>query len=384
VALLALSADDTAARGGGTERACAELLRHARAEVDFVVLSDALAPDLHGLVDWRRVRLPRRPAALRDIIFFIVAGWKLRSVEADVMHATGAIVPNHVSLSTVHYCHAAYRAKAGGRLDSEGPVARRLNTALHRFVAELAERWVYRPARAACLAAVSNGVAEELRAHFPGVDVVVVPNGVDLARFQPDARARRALREAEGAAPDEVIALFVGGDWSRKGLDIAVHAIGLARKEGIPVSLWVVGAGDARRFDDVVQSCGASGAVRFFGRRSDTERFYAAADVFVLPSSYETFSLVAYEAAATGLPVIGTAVSGVAELVHEGGGGVFVDATPHSVLSALRGLAADEGRRVEFGSRGRAWANRFTWEASASATVDLYRRSFPGSGGSQR
>jgi glycosyltransferase involved in cell wall biosynthesis len=371
VALLALSVDDTAARGGGTERACAELVRNARADVDFVVLSGDLAPDLRGQVEWRRIRLPRSPAALRDIMFFAVGGWKLKSVEADVVHATGAIVPNHISLSTVHYCHAAYRAKAGGRLDKEGPFLRRLNTALHRFVAELAERWVYRPSRTTRLAAVSCGVADELRAHFPGVEIVVVPNGVDLARFHPDPEARRSLRGETATPETELVALFVGGDWSRKGLEVATRAIGLAREQGIPVSLWVVGDGDARRFSDLAES----GAVRFFGRRSDTERFYAAADVFVLPSSYETFSLVAYEAAASCLPVIGTAVSGILELVREGGGGLLVDPTPQSVLSALRQLASDEDQRIALGSRGRAWANRFTWKASARATVDLYRTS---------
>lgn len=382
IALLALSADDTGPRGGGTERACAELLRHARAEVDFVVLSGDLAPDLRGLVEWRRIRLPRRPAALRDVMFFVAAGWKLRTVEADVRHATGAIVPNRISLATVHYCHAAYRAKVGGRLDNEGPVARRLNTALHRFVAELAERWVYRPRRAACLAAVSTGVADELRTHFPGVEIVAVPNGIDLARFRPDLESRRALRAEAGTADDELVALFVGGDWPRKGLEIAIRAIALARAEEIPIRLWVVGAGDARRLTSVAASCGIADAVRFFGRRADTERFYAAADLFVLPSSYETFSLVAYEAAASGLPVIGTRVSGITELICEGDGGVLVDATPESILAALRQLAGDEDRRAELGSRARDWARRFTWEASAAATVEVYRRSLAGRGGS--
>jgi UDP-glucose:(heptosyl)LPS alpha-1,3-glucosyltransferase len=209
---------------------------------------------------------------------------------------------------------------------------------------------------------VSNGVADELRTHFPGVEVTVVPNGVDLGRFHPDPDARRSLRGED----DELVALFVGGDWSRKGLEIAIRAIELARADGIAVSLWVVGDGDSRRFPN-------TGAVQFFGRRADTERFYAAADVFVLPSSYETFSLVAYEAAASGLPVIGTAVSGILELVREGGGGLLVDPTPQSVHSALGRLASDPDERVALGARGREWANRFTWEASASATVDLYR-----------
>jgi UDP-glucose:(heptosyl)LPS alpha-1,3-glucosyltransferase len=373
VALVALSADDTGRTAGGTERACAQLLRNARADVDFVVLADALAPDLQGAVEWRRVRLPAHPAALRDVLFFVVGGWKLRSIKADVTHATGAIIPNRVSLSTVHYCHAAYRAKVGSRFDREGPLLRRLNTALHRLVAEAAERWVYRPDRAARLAAVSVGVANELHSYFPRVDIVVVPNGVDVVRFHPDPDGRRNLRGETMTPDDELVALFVGGDWSRKGLEVAIGSIGLARAAGMNVSLWVVGRGDERRFGALAESNGVADAVRFFGRRTDTQRFYAAADLFLLPSAYETFSLVAYEAAATGLPVIGTNVSGIAELIGDGGGGILVDATPESVLSALRALD-DPSRRLTCGQLGRAWAQAFTWETSARATVEIYRR----------
>jgi glycosyltransferase involved in cell wall biosynthesis len=374
VALLALSMDDSGGRGGGTERACAELVRRGRTEVDYVVLTSDLPPDLHGTVEWHRIRLPRRPAALRDIVFFAQAGWRLRRVDAAIRHATGAIVPNRISLASVHYCHVGFRSSTGRRMPIEGSLTRRLNTAIHRFVAELAERWVYRPERSACLAAVSNGVAKELREHFPGVDVVVAPNGVDVDRFRPDPEVRRRLRGDLEVNDGEVVALFIGGDWPRKGLEVAVRAVGLARAEGLPVQLWIVGDGDERRLARVAASSGAGSAVRFFGRRNDTERFYAAADLFLLPSSYETFSLVAYEAAACGLPVVATSVSGIAELVLEGRGGLLVDATPDSVLAALRRLVSNDVDRSVLGAAGREWARRFTWEASANATLDLYRR----------
>jgi UDP-glucose:(heptosyl)LPS alpha-1,3-glucosyltransferase len=374
VALLAHSIDETGATGSGMERACAELVRRGYADVDFVVLSSDLPSDLHGVVEWHRVRLPRRPSVLRILVFFVVAGWKLRRVDAAIIHATGAIVPNRISLATVHYCHAGFYSKTGSRMPREGSLLRRVNTAIHRVVAEAVERWVYRPSRTTCVAAVSVGAANEIREHFPRLEVVVIPNGVDVERFTPDTIARRALRLSEEVPDDDVVALFVGGDWARKGLEVAIRAIGLARKEGLPVRLWVVGAGDQLRLEKIAVSCGAAGAVRFFGRRTDTERFYAAADFFLLPSLYETMSLVAYEAAASGLPVVATAVSGIAELVIEGGAGILVDADPESILPAVRRLVSDGRERASLGVAGREWTQRFTWDASVNATLSLYRR----------
>jgi UDP-glucose:(heptosyl)LPS alpha-1,3-glucosyltransferase len=216
-------------------------------------------------------------------------------------------------------------------------------------------------------------LADELRVHFPGVPVRVTPNGIDLGRFAPDPARRAELRLAEGVAEGEVVVLFVGGDWHRKGLALAVEAVQRARDERLPVRLWIVGEGDRRLIEKGAARTPSDEFLRFFGRRLDTETFYAASDVLILPSAYETFSLVTYEAAATGLPIIGTAVSGVEELVREGGGGVLIEPTPESVLAALRRLAGDDGARIEAGRKGSVWARRFTWEASAEATTTLYR-----------
>jgi glycosyltransferase involved in cell wall biosynthesis len=373
VVLLAHAVSETGGMAGGMERACVELIRLGHDEFDFTVISSELAPDLRGLVEWRRIRLPQRPAVLRVLTFFFVAGFWLRKVDADVRHTVGAIVPNTVSIATVHHCHAGFQAKTGRRAPRDAPLLRRLNTTLHRFVAQLAERWAYRPKRIEYLAAVSSGVADELHEHFPGIDVVVTPNGVDVERFGKDPQVRAEFREELGLLEDDLVALFVGGDWPHKGLGIAIDAVGLAQREGVPIQLWVVGSGDERRFAKLAASAGVGNNVRFFGQREDTERFYAGADILVLPSSYETFSLVAYEAAAASMPVVATAVSGVTELV-DGGGGVLVEPTARSVSAALQLLARDDALRTSMGEAGRRRARAFTWEASANGTFEVYRR----------
>jgi glycosyltransferase involved in cell wall biosynthesis len=371
VALVAHGVHD----GGGMERAFAELVRRARGEVEFVVVTAELGEDLRPLVDWQRIRVPRRPIPLKFVLFAVRAGLRLRRVEADLVHTLGAIVPNRTDLASVHFCHAGFRAATGSLGPESAPPLRRLNTALSRLLALAAERWCYRPPRLRLFGAVSTGVARELERHYPGIPAVLTPNGVDAERFAPNAAARSELREEEGVSANEVVVLFVGGNWPWKGLDVAIEAIAAARSAA-PLRLWVVGRGNKGRFGVLARRAGVADRVRFFGVRDDTERFFQAADIFVLPTLYETFALVAHEAAAAGLPVVATRVNGIDELVGNEAG-IIVERTPESVGRALARLAADPELRSRLGAEGRRRALGFSWERSAASVLAAYGRLLP-------
>jgi glycosyltransferase involved in cell wall biosynthesis len=344
---------------GGMERAAAELLRRGHERCQFVVVSSALAPELRPVVEWRRVRIPARPAALRFATFWALAGRALRGLRADVVHVLGAIVPGRADLATVQFCHAGFRAATGSLAPAGSPPVRRLNTALAHRIALAAERRCYRPGRVRMLAAVSAGVARELERHYPSLPVVVTPNGVDCERFRPPpSRPSR----------DRITAVFVGGDWDRKGLGIAIEA--LAAAPG--VALDVVGAGDVTRFRAIASRYGVAERVRFLGPRQDVERVLQASDVIVLPTLYETFSLAAHEAAASGLPVVATPVHGVAELVGDGEAGLIVERTRASVGAALAQLAADPALRSRLGAEARRRALELDWDRSVASILDAY------------
>jgi UDP-glucose:(heptosyl)LPS alpha-1,3-glucosyltransferase len=201
----------------------------------------------------------------------------------------------------------------------------------------------------------------------------VIPNGVDSQQFRPDAIARRTVRIDRGAGSDDVIALFVGGRWTQKGLELAIRGMGLARQAGADsLSLWVAGAGDPGRYLDIASRLHVREHVHFFGYVTDTERLYQAADMFVLPSAYETFCMVAYEAASTGLPVVATAVNGVSELIQDNKGGFVVDPSAQSVGDAMFALTRDTALRRRMGETARLRAAASTWPKAVGATVQLY------------
>lgn len=359
---------------GGMERACAELIRRSNDSLAFTVICADLDPRLRELVDrWIRVRIPRRPSPVRFAVFFLLAGWALRRVDAAIVHTVGAIVPNRVDLASIHFCHAGYREAVGLGRSPGASWPRRLNRAMAQWQARAAERWCYRPARLSALAAVSQGVAGEVSRHFPGVPVRETRNGVDATRFHPDAASRDEVRQETSTDPDAVVALFVGGDWRRKGLELAVEALAAAASVGTFLRLWVVGAGDVAQFQRIARRAGVAEQVLFFGPRSDTHRFYQAADIFVLPSAYETFSIASFEAAACGLPLVIPPLHGASELVGNDEGGMIVERTASSIGHAFARLAQDKTLREQLGGEAARRALQYSWDRSVDSVLEIYR-----------
>jgi glycosyltransferase involved in cell wall biosynthesis len=335
----------------GAERVVLETVRRTQGRVDWVAVADRVAPEARGLMAWRRAPAAPRPFALRLASFAASASARLAQGGVDLVHATGPLLPRRVDLVTVHFLRAAFYESIG----AGSALGTRAHLALERrFLGS-----------ARMLAAVSEAGRRELERRFPGRPVVLVPNGVDASRFGPSAAARTRVRTELGVPEDRPVALFVGNAWTRKGLPLAIEALGRLDAE-----LWVVGLGDPARYQPAARAAGSS--VRFLGVRTDVEQVYAAADVLVLPSAYETFLLTAFEAGASGLPVVATAVGGVEELVGDGEAGAIVARDPDAVATGLRPFLADPELRRRAGAVARERASAFTWERSVEALLSAY------------
>jgi glycosyltransferase involved in cell wall biosynthesis len=351
---------------GGAERPVVELVRRAASEFDLVVVSRELAPELEPLVTWRRAWAPARPFRLKASVFFLTGGLRLLRLRRSLLHTTGPVVPQRADLLMIQFLREAF-------YDLAGASRRRLVTRVHLAL----ERWCLRRAR--MLEAVSRRGAEELRRYYPRSRVTIAPNGIDPERFRPEPRVRKEVRAAEHVSADTVVALFVGGAWPRKGLSVALEGFSLAaRASSADLRLWVVGPGDPDKYRGLLEREAILDRVRFFGSRPDAERFYQSADLFVLPTLYETFCLAAYEAAASGLPVIATPVGGIDELVGDGAAGIAVDRTAASVGAALIRLAGEPEHRARMGTTGRERARAYTWDRVTERRLEIYRHLLAG------
>jgi UDP-glucose:(heptosyl)LPS alpha-1,3-glucosyltransferase len=355
---------------GGMERQIAELVLGVRARghsVTVIARTCKLPPD--SGIDFHHVRGPGRPFLLAYPWFMLVGSMAVRRWRRGVVQSTGAIVVNDVDVIAVHYCH-----QVGPANPSRASPLFHIQVRAAAVLKRLGERLCYRPRRARAFACVSAGVADEMREHFPGLAdrVVTIHNGVDTDVFAPCTSARQvADRRAEiGVSQDALLAVFVGSEWERKGLEPALRAIALQPEW----TLAVVGSGDRPRYTALADELGVGAQVRWLGVRPDVERVYQLADAFVLPSSYETFSLVTFEAAATGLPVLATPVSGVSELIEDERNGFLIDRDPELIADRLRRLAEDPALRARLGSAARESALAYSSSRMVAEHTQLYER----------
>jgi len=242
---------------------------------------------------------------------------------------------------------------------------------------------IYRQAfRQSVLACVSHYTAREAEIALPGVRTVVIPNGIDAARF-----AQLPTAEKDGRT-----VLFVGALKPRKGVLALVEAMADVRQQIPDVRCWIVGALDqepayVEQVRAAIAERGLADSVTLFGRISHEELLcrYATADVFAMPSlnlsgRFEGFGLALLEASAAGLPVIGSRDCGAEDAVRDGETGLLIhqqNAAPELAAATVR-LLSDAELRARMGAAGRAFALTQTWDAAATSLVSLYERLLSG------
>lgn len=191
--------------------------------------------------------------------------------------------------------------------------------------------------------------------------------GVDTERFRPDLDGA-SLRRRFGGEKGWVL-LSVGRLIPRKGQHLVIHALRRLIQEHPNTVYWIVGRGPQRAaLEALARQLGVERHVRFFDFVADDEMplFYAASDLFVLPTgqvggSVEGYGLVFLEAAACGKPVVAGRSGGVPEAVLDGQTGALVDPSqPEALAGTLLGLLQCPERRRHLGAAARAHAERLS------------------------
>lgn len=201
-------------------------------------------------------------------------------------------------------------------------------------------------------------------------------SGVDLERFRPDPEARSRLRKAHGIPDDAVVCLFLGRFTADKGVFDLVRAFALCGEEN--PKLWLVLAGpDEEGVSQQLRSVLIGETSRRMLVRGFThtpEHYLAAADFLCLPSYREGFSMVVIEAAAAGIPTIGSRIYGVSDAIIENETGLFV--SPGDVpqlASALSRLAKDGALRARLALTGRMRVEKeFNQEKVVASYVNYF------------
>lgn len=231
--------------------------------------------------------------------------------------------------------------------------------------------------------AMSRRIAAELaEAGVPPHKIALIPHGVDLARFRPATPAEKAaLRERLGLPAAAFIATYTGRLLRGKGLETLLDAFSAARARAALLHLLLVGSGAGQSLSvektlrGRVSAEGLEHQVTFAGHVESVEDYLRASDAFAFPSLFEALGLSLVEAAACGLPCIGSRTGGIVDVIEDGASGLLVPPGDAKALAeALVRLASEPGLCASLGRAARACAAmRFDEAVAVLAYRTLFR-----------
>jgi glycosyltransferase involved in cell wall biosynthesis len=218
-----------------------------------------------------------------------------------------------------------------------------------------------------------------LRLGYDGEKMLVIPNGIDLSRYRPDAEARRAVREELGLQPEAILIGMAARYHPQKDHRAFMEAAGRMGAREPAAHFLLCGhqvTPENRELQRMVAAAGLADRIHLLGLRDDMPRVMAALDLAVLSSAYaEAFPLVIGEAMACEVPCAVTNVGDSAAIVGETGA-VVPPRDPEALAEAcLRLIEGGERRLRELGTAARRRIEeRYSLARAAAQYAALYRR----------
>jgi len=355
---------------GGGERFASEITERLARNENYEIHVFANRWIVHSnRIKFHKVPIIRFPRFVGPLVFAWFVQWKISRMNFDLVHTHHWIF--HADIFSAHGVpHAGWIRN----------VRKSIPSLYDRAVIAI-ERKLMKDGGSSCFLPVSSIAMEAFRREYvtlPGQWQIVHP-GVDVARFSsPDREACRTdIRTRYGIGADDLLILFVGMNFEVKGLDTIITAVAKARavrpKENI--RLLVVGRGNESKYRKMAQSLGILEAVIFAGTQVEgLERYYRAADIFIMLSKFDTFGMVVLEAMAAGLPVIISPNVGAKDLVEEDINGFTLPA-PQDADTAAKCIVrlTDTEYRKAMGKAAEKAAAMHDWEKLAENMENLYK-----------
>lgn len=241
----------------------------------------------------------------------------------------------------------------------------------HRYLLD-AERRMYHSSGLRAVICISEMVKQDILRHYQiaPAKLHVIYGPIDTKSFHPGLKDlhRAAIRQQYGIAMTAPVAIHVGSGFARKGVAAFLRAT--AMTPGLHA--FIVGRDKRmKQYQTLARALGIDGRVFFIGGIADVKPYYAASDVFVMPTIYEPFGLVFGEAMACGLPVVASNRSGAADWIEHGRDGFVVDPLDLRAISASIQMAIAQ---PEIGRQGRHVVETRSTADTGAAYNAIYRQ----------
>lgn len=353
--------------GGGGANACFFLTREFARQGHQVTVITARFANLPRSETTEEgaciVRVPCRrknkeKSSFSEMFSYLVSAWKnaealLKKEKYDICLVFFGIPSGPLALHLKRKYRLPYVVRFGG---GDIPGAQKRFKQLYAILApEIRAIWK----NASHLIANSEGLKQRALAFENRYAVDIIENGVDNRFFAPGKKEKKT---------GSITILFVSRLIQGKGLQYLIPDLPriqerVRQKTGRSIRLVIVGDGPYRAaLEELAAKTEPGGLIRFEGRKNkeQVQRYYQAADLFVLPSLSEGMPNVVLEAMASGLPIVMTPCEGSKELVTDNG----IIAPLETFSDALISMCTDEDQRIRMGQNSlRRVEAHFRWES---------------------
>ena len=240
----------------------------------------------------------------------------------------------------------------------------------------LIHRWKYAKTAHGIIANSESVRQVLISSGLPLDRIEVIPPGVDLPAALPSAEDRAQARARWSFTRDDFVVGHAGAFTLEKGQDVALEAASLLRGKLPRLRMLLAGEGPERANPRITELAHRTAAFATLpGFLDDLTEFYAALDLFIMPSRSEGWGLSALQAMANGLAVVASDVGGLRELVEPGHTGWLVPPdSPAALADAIAAAVSDRERLCQFGRHGRERAAHFSIERTVQETERFYTR----------
>lgn len=359
---------------GGAERYACEVTKRLAEHHEVHVFCQSWDPEISHKITFHKIpRLIKKPSWVNQLLFSFFTN---RAVDDsfDVIHTHDRV--SRFNVLTIHCpCYKGF-------ITLEMSKVKKIIIWLSVLISprSLAYLWIekkqftYTADRR--LIAVSKTVRDDVinNYHLPQSFFYLAYPGVDYTYIETiiTKTDKKQLRSNLNINNENVVVIFVGTEFKRKGLDTLLDAIAKCSK--LPLSLLVAGGGEIDTYQNKAQALGIADKVTFLGLVKDIFPFYSIADIFVLPTLSDPCPMSPVEAMACGVATImsTTPYCGTAEHISQGEAVLLQNPRDKEELAAAIRLLVDQETRKAISEKGRKLAYRLSWEQTTENTLNAY------------
>ena len=360
---------------GGMERYCVEVAKRLARDHDVHVFAQEWEWDFENKITFHKV--PRyfiKPNWLNQLHFSYCTS-KMVDDSFDITHSHERV--SRYDALTVHCPCFKTHLVDEKRLFKKAMLWFSTITSPRKLAYLLHEKKQFAFTEKRKIIAVSEKVKKNVQHCYPLPDDyfgIAFP-GVNPDLFEKEEAVSKVdYREKLDIPKDDLVILFVGTEFERKGLDSLLKGFQKVAKKNI--WLLVAGGGEKhQKYNKMVEELAISENIKFLGLVSDIGNVYSASDIFILPTLNEPAGMAPIEAMAAGLPVIVSNAenAGCAEQIKNNEALLLENPKSSDEIAEALTILFDENKRLELGRKGQKLVEKFSWEKTVEDTMSVYK-----------